>query len=151
MQTSEIGMKVSIRKHPVKTASVRSRKVILPSAGQYVLMRRYPHQPMQLISLFQYLLTVAETHDSSQQPTDFNILPPFIAMWKLYGIVLNEAGAMIGCRPLPKLSFNLLGHLQAFVFSSEMQRYCKSNAKLSCLHEKVVPGYSLSYLKILHL
>ena len=98
-----------------------------------------------------YLLTVAETHDSSQQPTDFNILPPFIAMWKLYGIVLNEAGAMIGCRPLPKLSFNLLGHLQAFVFSSEMQRYCKSNAKLSCLHEKVVPGYSLSYLKILHL
>ena len=48
---------------------------------------------MQLISLFQYLLTVAETHDSSQQPTDFNILPPFIAMWKLYGVVLNEAGA----------------------------------------------------------
>lgn len=71
---------------------------------------------MQLISLFQYLLTVAETHDGSQQPTDFNILLPFIAMWKLYGVVLNEAGAMIGRRPLPKLSFNLLGHLQAFVF-----------------------------------
>jgi hypothetical protein len=106
---------------------------------------------MQLFSLFQYLFTVAETHDGSQQPTDFNILLPFIAMWKLYGVVLNEAGAMIGRRPLPKLSFNLLGHLQAFVFSSEMQRYCKSNAKLSCLHEKVVPGYSLSYLKILHL
>ena len=63
---------------------------------------------MQLISLFQYLLTVAETHDSSQQPTDFNILPPFIAMWKLYGVVLNEAGAMIGRRPLPKLPLNPL-------------------------------------------
>ena len=37
------------------------------------------------------------------------------------------------------------------VFSSEMQRYCKLSAELSCLHEKVVPGYSLSYLKILHL
>ena len=31
---------------------------------------------MQLFSLFQYLFTVAETHDGSQQPTDFNILLP---------------------------------------------------------------------------
>ena len=144
-------MKVSIRKHSVKNCfcpqqgshssigrTTRIDEVIPPSTYA-------THQP------FQYLLTVAETHDGSQQPTDFNILLPFIAMWKLYGVVLNEAGAMIGRRPLPKLSFNLLGHLQAFVFSSEMQRYCKSNAKLSCLHEKVVPGYSLSYLKILHL
>ena len=116
MQTLEIEMKVCIRKHPVKTVSIRSRKILLPPAGQHILIRRYSHQFMQFTGLFQYLFTVAEAHDGSQQPTDFNILLPLIAMRKLYGVVLDEVSAMIGHCPLPKLFFNLLGHLKAFVF-----------------------------------
>ena len=86
---------------------------------------------MQLISLFQYLLTVAETHDSSQQPTDFIILPPFIAMWKLYGIVLNEAAHSQSCLLISSvICKHLFFHLKCKDIANRMQNFHACTKKL---------------------
>ena len=71
---------------------------------------------MQLIGLFQNLLAVSKTHNSSKQPTNLNILLLCISMWKLNRITLYEVCTMILSCPFQELQFSFFGHLWKFVF-----------------------------------
>lgn len=100
MQAFKIRMEIRIRKHPVKTAPLFHREILLPPTRKNILIRRRPHARMQFICFLQNLPAVAKTHDGGQQSADFYILLQRIAMGELHRVILNKIGTMIGRSPL---------------------------------------------------
>ena len=103
-------------KHTVKTASVGRQKIFFPTARQYILIRRSPHQVMQFLRFLQNLFTITKTHDGSKQTANLNILFLCISMWKLYRISLYEINTVELLRPCQKAQFRFFGHLEKLRF-----------------------------------